>query len=222
MRVDFHSLYDGKAGDSAGVTIATSAYTALRKSEVRQNVAMTGSIRADGAVKAVGGVPEKIGGAFLAENIEMVIVPRENLQELNAIPVDQLLTLTVVVADDIKTYIEYATIPTVGPSEPSSVPYASVQESLSKLRTAQVLLRLGEREEAMVLLSSVAESHPEIYNAQRLLDLIGHVSTPGGPKSNVTVSRSEVERVVNNLKSVPPAVPPSAPTTLQASPAPSR
>src|SRR5262249_26278328 len=62
LQVEFRELVGGKGGDSAGVSIATAGFSSLRNTPVRQDVAMTGSIRADGAVKAVGMVPTKIAG----------------------------------------------------------------------------------------------------------------------------------------------------------------
>jgi hypothetical protein len=109
FRVDFHDLFNSKGGDSAGATLALAAFSAWRQIPIRQDMAMTGSIRVDGSVKAVGGIPQKVAGT-LAQNlgIEIVIVPSENRADLVAVPFDQLCKLTIILADNMKTYLRYA------------------------------------------------------------------------------------------------------------------
>jgi hypothetical protein len=172
LKVEFQELFGGKAGDSAGVTIAVSGYSEVRRVAVRQDVAMTGSIRGDGGVKAVGAVPLKVGGAATAPGVEVAIVPRENEADLMTLTVEQLCQLSVIVADDVTTYLKYACEP---PDEKDIGKNATVQreawQALKQLRQGQVRLLLGDWKGAVGPLAAVA-GHREIYNARRLLDLI--------------------------------------------------
>jgi hypothetical protein len=172
LKVEFQELFGGKAGDSAGVTIATSGYSEVRRVAVRQDVAMTGSIRADGGVKAVGAVPLKLAGAVAATGIEVAVVPRENEPELMTLSVEQLCRVAVIVADDMATYLKYACEP---PEEKDNGKNATAQreawQALKRLRQGQVRLLLGDWKGAVEPLAAVA-GHREVYNARRLLDLI--------------------------------------------------
>jgi hypothetical protein len=172
LKVEFQELFGGKAGDSAGVTIATSGYSEVRRVAVRQDVAMTGSIRADGGVKAVGAVPLKLAGAVAATGIEVAVVPRENEPDLMTLSVEQLCRVAVIVADDMAMYLKYACEP---PEEKDNGKNATAQreawQALKRLRQGQVRLLLGDWKGAVEPLAAVA-GHREVYNARRLLDLI--------------------------------------------------
>jgi hypothetical protein len=169
LKVEFHELLVGKAGDSAGVTMAVAGHSVLNHVPIRQDVAMTGSIRSDGAVKAVGGVPNKVAGAYAAAGIELVIVPKENEPDLVFVPVDQLCRLTIVVAGDIKTYLKYAIQPTLGHISDDQ---QEADQITKRLQEAQARLLVGEIDEAVSLLEPIRNSNREIYSARRLLELI--------------------------------------------------
>jgi len=74
-----------KDGPSAGITMATVLVSALTKMAVRKDVAMTGEVTLRGTVLPVGGIKDKILGAFRADILE-IILPRENEKDLEDIP----------------------------------------------------------------------------------------------------------------------------------------
>jgi Lon-like ATP-dependent protease len=71
----------GVDGDSASITVATAVISALEDVEVRQDLAMTGSLSVRGDVLPVGGVTHKIEAAAKA-GYNTVIIPAANEQDV--------------------------------------------------------------------------------------------------------------------------------------------
>ena len=74
-----------KDGPSAGVSITTSLLSLFLKKEVPRNIAMTGEISLRGDVLKVGGLKEKIIGAY-NDGIKKIFVPYSNSCDLEEIP----------------------------------------------------------------------------------------------------------------------------------------
>ncbi|WP_010103000.1 endopeptidase La [Verminephrobacter aporrectodeae] len=74
-----------KDGPSAGVAMITAFVSALTGIPVRGNVAMTGEITLRGEVTAIGGLKEKLLAA-LRGGIRTVLIPEENVKDLQEIP----------------------------------------------------------------------------------------------------------------------------------------
>ncbi len=74
-----------KDGPSAGAAMTTSIVSALTGIPVRCDVAMTGEITLRGEVTAIGGLKEKLLAA-LRGGIKTVLIPEENVKDLQDIP----------------------------------------------------------------------------------------------------------------------------------------
>jgi ATP-dependent Lon protease len=74
-----------KDGPSAGAAMTTAMVSALTGIPVRSDVAMTGEITLRGEVTAIGGLKEKLLAA-LRGGIKTVLIPEENVKDLQDIP----------------------------------------------------------------------------------------------------------------------------------------
>ncbi|MBP1946062.1 endopeptidase La [Methanobacterium petrolearium] len=89
-----------KDGPSAGVALLTTIASLVTGREVDPKLAMTGEISLRGALLPVGGIKEKVLAAHRA-GINRVILPKENLKDLDDVP------------DDVKAEIEFIPVETV-------------------------------------------------------------------------------------------------------------
>jgi ATP-dependent Lon protease len=69
-------------GPSAGLAVFLSLYSALTKTPLPRDVAMTGELSISGGVRPVGGIVEKLYAARQA-GMRMVLVPRENARDVD-------------------------------------------------------------------------------------------------------------------------------------------
>ncbi len=70
-------------GPSAGLAIFLALYSAVTKTPLPQDVAVTGELSIQGKVRAVGGVVEKLYAARQA-GMRRVLLPKENVREIDA------------------------------------------------------------------------------------------------------------------------------------------
>lgn len=96
-----------KDGPSAGVTMATALVSALTGIPVRQNIAMTGEITLRGRVLPIGGLKEKLLAAHRA-GIDTVLIPRENLKDLEEVPENVRKAIEIIPAETVDTVLETA------------------------------------------------------------------------------------------------------------------
>jgi ATP-dependent Lon protease len=99
-----------KDGPSAGAAIATALASAMSSSPVRKDVAMTGEITLRGRVLPIGGVKEKVLGAYRA-GIKRVILPRENEADLEDLPEEALKALEFTCVDTLDDVFRIALLP---------------------------------------------------------------------------------------------------------------
>ncbi|RYH56178.1 MAG: endopeptidase La [Alcaligenaceae bacterium] len=96
-----------KDGPSAGAAMATAFVSALTGIPVRGDVAMTGEITLRGEVTAIGGLKEKLLAA-LRGGIKTVLIPEENVKDLQEIPDNVKSALEIVPVRWIDKVLEIA------------------------------------------------------------------------------------------------------------------
>ena len=96
-----------KDGPSAGAAMTTAIVSALTGIPVRGDVAMTGEITLRGEVTAIGGLKEKLLAA-LRGGIKTVIIPEENVKDLQEIPANVKEGLKIVPVKWIDKVLEVA------------------------------------------------------------------------------------------------------------------
>ena len=139
----FHDQYDihihvpsgatPKDGPSAGVTIATALVSLLSQRKVSKDVAMTGEITLGGNILPVGGLKEK---ALAAQRygIKKVIIPYDNIKDIEEIPKEQRSKIKFVPVKHISEVLEIALLGKRGAARmknQNSEPRRKVKASLS-------------------------------------------------------------------------------------------
>jgi ATP-dependent Lon protease len=102
-----------KDGPSAGVTMATALVSGLSGTPVRHDIAMTGEITLSGRVLPIGGVKEKVLGAYRA-GITHVILPKENLPDMEDLSEEDRQRITVYAVEDLSNVFKAALRPAKG------------------------------------------------------------------------------------------------------------
>ncbi len=100
-----------KDGPSAGIAIVTALVSALSGKKVSHEVAMTGEITLRGAVMQIGGLKEKALAA-LRYGAKKVIIPFENIKDLEDIPKEQRDQLKFIPVKHVAEVLEIALLET--------------------------------------------------------------------------------------------------------------
>jgi ATP-dependent Lon protease len=113
-----------KDGPSAGVAIYVALVSLLLAKPIRSGLAMTGEVTLRGAVMPVGGIKEKVLAGHRAQ-LDMIILPRKNEQDLRDVPEEIRSQLKVVLIDNVEEALMHALglsvqrIPPSPPMQPS-------------------------------------------------------------------------------------------------------
>jgi len=94
-----------KDGPSAGITLTTALASLITGKEVPAEIAMTGEISLRGVVMPIGGLPEKLMAATRA-GISRVLIPAENMDDLDEVPQEVKDHLQITPVHDIREVLE--------------------------------------------------------------------------------------------------------------------
>ncbi|MEQ8567722.1 MAG: endopeptidase La [Deltaproteobacteria bacterium] len=113
QKVDIHiHVPEGampKDGPSAGITMATSLVSALTRTPVRRDLAMTGEITLRGRVLPIGGLKEKTLAAHRAQ-IKTVLIPKDNEKDIAEIPKSVRDDLEIIPVEHVDDVLRYALV----------------------------------------------------------------------------------------------------------------
>ena len=98
-----------KDGPSAGVAIATAITSAFSHRYVNRLVGMTGEITLRGRVLPIGGIREKAIAAHRSGLIK-IIIPKENMRDLDEVPASVLKELEVISAETVDDVLNNALV----------------------------------------------------------------------------------------------------------------
>lgn len=117
LQVDFYKEKDvhvhfpegavPKDGPSAGIAITVAMVSALTDMPVKSNLAMTGEVTLRGRVLPIGGLREK-SMAALRNGIHSVIIPKENVPDLEEIDQTVRSALQFIPVDHVDAVLDYA------------------------------------------------------------------------------------------------------------------
>jgi ATP-dependent Lon protease len=96
-----------KDGPSAGIAMCTTIVSVLTGIPVKKTVAMTGEVTLRGRVLAIGGLKEKLLAA-LRGGITTVLIPQENVKDLEEIPDNVKKLLTIIPVAHVDEVLKHA------------------------------------------------------------------------------------------------------------------
>ncbi len=96
-----------KDGPSAGIAMCTALVSCLTGNPVKSEVAMTGEISLRGKVLPIGGLKEKLLAAHRG-GIKTVLIPKENVKDLEEIPENAKASLTICPVETIDEVLALA------------------------------------------------------------------------------------------------------------------
>ncbi len=113
-----------KDGPSAGIAMTTAIVSVLTGIAVRKDVAMTGEVTLRGRVLGIGGLKEKLLAA-LRGGLTTVLIPQENVKDLEEIPDNVKNNLTLIPVSTVDEVLKHALVRMPEPVEWTPPPPAS-------------------------------------------------------------------------------------------------
>jgi ATP-dependent Lon protease len=105
-----------KDGPSAGIAMTTAIVSVLTGIPVKKSVAMTGEVTLRGRVLPIGGLKEKLLAA-LRGGLTTVLIPQENVKDLEEIPENVKRDLTIIPVSTVDEVLMHALVRLPEPTE---------------------------------------------------------------------------------------------------------
>ena len=102
IHINIPNIAIKKEGPSAGIAIVTALISALSNTIISKNISFTGEISLRGNVLKVGGLKEKVIGAYI-NNVDTIFIPYSNIGDLSKVP-DEIKSVISFIP--VKNYIE--------------------------------------------------------------------------------------------------------------------
>jgi ATP-dependent Lon protease len=96
-----------KDGPSAGIAMVTAMVSVLTGNPIRKDLAMTGEVTLRGRATAIGGLKEKLLAA-LRSGIKTVLIPQENVKDLQDIPENVKAALEIIPVSTVDEVLKHA------------------------------------------------------------------------------------------------------------------
>jgi ATP-dependent Lon protease len=96
-----------KDGPSAGIAMVTAMVSVLTGNPIRKDIAMTGEVTLRGRATAIGGLKEKLLAA-LRSGIKTVLIPQENVKDLEDIPANVKDALEIIPVSNVDEVLKHA------------------------------------------------------------------------------------------------------------------
>ena len=106
IHINIPNISIKKEGPSAGISITTAIISALSNMSVNKNIAFTGEITLRGNILKIGGLKEKVIGAYL-NNIDTIFIPHLNINDLDYIPEEIKEKITFIPVKKYEEVYEY-------------------------------------------------------------------------------------------------------------------
>ena len=110
-----------KDGPSAGVAMCTSIVSVMTGISVKRDVAMTGELTLRGRVLPIGGLKEKLIAANRS-NIKIVLIPKENKNDLSEIPKKLIKGLKIITVSNVDEVLKHSLTKKISPIDWSKIP----------------------------------------------------------------------------------------------------
>ena len=105
-----------KDGPSAGIAMVTAMVSVLTGNPIRKDIAMTGEVTLRGRATAIGGLKEKLLAA-LRSGIKTVLIPQENVKDLEDIPANVKDALEIIPVSNVDEVLKHALTKPLTPVE---------------------------------------------------------------------------------------------------------
>lgn len=103
LDLHFHFLdaSSQKEGPSAGLSIGVALSSAMEEKKIESDVAFTGELSLNGNILKIGGLKEKLIGAY-NNNIKVVYIPSNNIEDLKDVPSEIKNNMTIIPISNFK------------------------------------------------------------------------------------------------------------------------